>query len=158
MLNTGNRSGYGGDLTLFSPSDLFSSSPQQPLQQTSASSPFSWQSLLGGQPSARWQPDAALHGYSTFGGGQAGVEPANEVNVAYAQGERDVRPRGCGGQNEQCVAHEDDGVTSEVDADRSGEVKEKWTNNVNAEKENWRKFGGVSLAFHYDSFCFCVMR
>lgn len=157
MLSTGNRSGYGGDLTLFSPSDLFSSSPQQPLQQTSASSPFSWQSLLGGQPSARWQPDAALHGYSTFGGGQAGVEPASEVNVAYAQGERNVRLRGGGGQNEQCVAHEDDGVTSEVDADRSGEVKEKWTNNVNSE-ENWRKFGGVSLAFHYDSFCFCVMR
>ena len=104
----------------------------------------------------RWQPDAALHGYSTFGGSQAGVEPASEVNVAYAQGERSVRPRGGGGQNEQCVAYEDDGVTTEVDADRSSEVKEKWTNNVNSE-ENWRKFGGVSLAFHYDSFCFYVM-
>ena len=148
MLNTGTRSGYGGDLTLFSPSDLFSSSPRQPLQQqTGSSSPFSWQSLLSGRAQP-WQPDAAVHGFAAFGGDQVGVQEVSDVNAvaAYGDGSGNGRPRG-GGGSEQCLTLEDDGVISEVEADRNGDVKEEWTNNLNSEKENWRKFGGMSQAF-----------
>ena len=145
-LNTANRSGNVGDLTLFSPSDLFPASPQQPLQQ--AASPFSWQTLLGGQSSARWQPDAAMQGFAMFEGNQPRVQQASSTVNAYAQGEENVRRVGVGGQNEQCLAHEDDGVLSEVDVNRSVEVKEAWTENVNSEKEDLRNLGGMSLAFY----------
>lgn len=149
-VSSGNCSDFGADLTLLSPSDLFIPSPRQPLLQNS-SSPFSWQSLLGGgQASARWRPDTSLPGFTTFGG-EPRVEQAKSLN-AYALGEKNVRRGGGdGGQNELCLAHESsagDGVISEGEADRFGEVKEEWTNNVNSEKENWRKFGGMSLTFN----------
>lgn len=128
-VSNGNCNGFGGDLTLFSPSDVFSPSPRQPLQQqNSSSSPFSWQSLLGGQASARWQPDAGFPGLR--------VEQAKSLHD-YALGEENVRR---GGQNELRVTHKSSVVTEE-EADRG---KEEWTKNVNSAKENWRKFGGMN--------------
>jgi hypothetical protein len=145
---SGSGSGYGADLTLFSPSDLFS--PPSRLQQVS--SPFNWQSLLGGgQGSGRWQPDTPLSGFAAFGASEPGSEQASLV-IAYAQAEENVKRVGGSGdvQNDLCQARDSsgsDGVMSEVEVDPSGEVKEEWTNNVNPEKENWRKFGGMILTF-----------
>lgn len=120
-------SGYGADLTLFSPSDLLSPSSRQV-----ASSPFNWQSLLCGQASnARWQvPDTPLPAFSA---------PFGSDNALNDYG-RDKRGSG-DVQNDLRLAHESsasDGVISEVE----GEVKEEWTTNMNPEKEAWRKFGG----------------
>lgn len=145
-----NSSGFGADLTLFSPSDLFSPSPTHPLHQNS-SSPFSWQSLLGGQASARWPPDSSLSEFATFGA-EPRVEQAKSLNAYAVLGEESVRRGGDGGQNElRRLAHQSSAGDGEIrggDAGRSGEVKEEWTNNVNSEKENWRKFGGEISLLH----------
>jgi hypothetical protein len=124
---SGSGSGYGADLTLFSPSDLFS--PPSRLQQVSS----------------------PLSGFAAFGASEPGSEQASLV-IAYAQAEENVKRVGGSGdvQNDLCQARDSsgsDGVMSEVEVDPSGEVKEEWTNNVNPEKENWRKFGGMILTF-----------
>lgn len=143
--------GYSGaDLTLFSPTDLFSPSSRQLLQQ--ASSPFNWPSLPCGQPtSARWQqPDnAAFPAATTFGSHEAaGIEQQASALNDYGRAAADNVNHD--GQNDLCLAHESsasDCVVSEVEVDpASGEVKEEWVNNVDLEKETWRKFGGTILA------------
>lgn len=158
-LNTSGGSGggsgnYGAELSLFSPSELFS--PPSARQQVS--SPFNWQSLLGGQPSgARWQADTA---FAAAFGSESGIEQASSL-IAYASpAEGNVKRVGGSGavQNDVCqAAHESnasDGVISEVEVDPSSEVKDEWMNNVNPEKENWRKLGGTALAFHSEILSF----
>lgn len=49
-----------------------------------------------------------------------------------------------------------DCVVSEVEVDLVlGEVKEEWVNNVDFEKEIWRKFGGMILVLCEEIFNFC---
>lgn len=106
-LNTGNLNsnsgGYGADLTLFSPSDLLSPSSRQ-----LASSTFNWQSLLCGQASnpARWQvPETPL---------QTAFSAPFGIDVE----QQNVTTRGNGdAQIDLCLAHESDGVVSEVDVE-----------------------------------------
>lgn len=92
----------------------------------------------------------SLFGFMMFGG-ELRVEQVKFLNV-YVFGEKNVRcGGGDGGQNELCLVYESsvgDGVISEGEVDCFGEVKEEWMNNVNFEKENWRKFGGMSFIFN----------
>jgi len=148
-LNTASCSGYGADLTLFSPSDLFSPSSRQLV-----SSPFNWQSLLCGQPNnnVRWHPDTPAFS-AQFGSDAEHVTTVLNDYGRRATADNHVKRRS--GDN-LSLAHESsasDGVISEVE----GEVNKEWRSNVNPEKETWIKFGGRILAFKMKRFLISVI-
>lgn len=137
-LSTGSWTDFGADSTLFSPSDSFSPSSQQLLQQSSS---LYWQNLLGGQPNSRWLTRWPSPRFATFGG-EPGTEQAGSLDTFSLAGHEVKRSDDV--QLDVAVAYEinaTNGVLSGIEVDRSPEVEIERNSNVNLERDNWKTLG-----------------